>query len=223
MREVGPAPLSPPLLKRLERELTPELLDRVRRFARTRVMAKRRAAVPGYDDPDDEAEILARDAVGLTILGHRPWDPERPLFTHLCRVVRSESSVDIRRASKFHLGSFDEIPMDDSVGDGDRLHVKATHEAPTALSRPRRNVTLTDAKRRLLDALRGLVHRDPAVTMLLDAYESGCTGRRDILDVTGMSPDTYRNARRKLDRMLAALPDNLNESAFDALEISHGF
>jgi len=221
--DVEPIPLSPALLSRLERELTDPLVDRLRRFALTRVAIKRRRGVPCFEKAEDEAEIMAQDAVTLTVLGHRQWHPEVDLYTHLWGVIRSESSKEAAHAKKFCHTSVDALSMDESHGGDAGIHADITRGGPDSWSRPGHIVSAHDANRRLLDQLRVLSHREPTVAMLLDAYEAGCTTRKEVLAATQMSPGDYRNARRKLDRMIAALPDNLNEGAHDALEITYDY
>lgn len=223
-REVVPIPLAPALLKRLERELTDTLMTRVTSYARSRIPMKRRVGVACFDNSADEAEVMAQDAITLTILGHRVWNPDVDLFTHLCGVIRSESTREKRNAEKrgHHL-PVDAMRLDESY-DGKLIkdHAEMSNRAGSdATARPRRVASIADAARRFLAELRPHAHRDPHVRMLLDAYESGCKSRKDVLAMTDLSPDEYRNARRKLDRMIQNLPTTFNEGVLDALEYTH--
>lgn len=88
---------------------------------------------------------------------------------------------------------------------------------------PKRAATLAVARDHLVEGLRIMSRGDDHVTMLLDAYQSGCEERADVLDCTGMSADEYRNARRRLDRLVDALPETIKDGAIDALEVSYGY
>jgi hypothetical protein len=218
----APLPLPPVLLERLRRELTDPLKARVLAFAKTRVGVLRSARIPTLDDPEQEAEILVQDAVTSTILGHRRWEPDLPLYDHLCGVVRSETGNRAAHARKHRHVSVQARNLDESSDGSAKLHARITQKAPTSLARPGRNVSTGDAARKLCQRLREHALGKPAtVRMLIDAYESGCEDRKDILDATEMTADEYRNARRILDRMLAALPDDFHDGALDALEITH--
>ena len=58
---------------------------------------------------------------------------------------------------------------------------------------------------------------DDDVTMLLMAYEDGITVRRDIVECTDLSAKEYDNARKKLDRLVAKLPDDLGVAAKEVI------
>lgn len=219
----APIPLPPALLERLRRELNEPVRKRVLAFAKQRVAVLRHARIPTAEDAAREAEILVQDAVTATILGHRRWDPSLPLYDHLCGVIRSETGNRAAHARKHRHLPVQARNLDES-SDGDAaLHAKMTSQGPTSLARPGRIVSTADAARRLCQRLRQQARGKPtAVTKLIDAYESGCESRKDVLDVTDMTEDEYRNARRILDRMLAALPEDFHDGARDALEITHG-
>lgn len=223
MRDASPPiPPAPDVLDRLRMELNDELLERVKLYARQRVGAKRVAEIPCFDT-DVEAENMATDAATLTVLGHRTWNPCVPLFEHLCGVVRSVSSDEIAHA---HLGHYDVIgrlSLDESHGDDVALDCKLTVYNADRARRPKAVATFADTRDRMMEVLRIACRGDHHVTQLLDAYEAGCEDRAEVLDCTGMSENDYRNARRRLDRAIDALPDNIHTEALDALEVSHGF
>ncbi len=217
-----PIPPAPDVLDRLRAELTDELLERVRLYARQRVNAKRVAEIACFDT-DDEAEIMATDAATLTVLGHRTWNPCVPLFEHLCGVVRSVSSAEIAHAHLGHHDSIGRLSLDESHGDDVALDQKLTIFNPDRARRPKAVANFADARDRVISVLRVACRGDHHVTELLDAYEAGCEDRAEVLDCTAMSESDYRNARRRLDRAIDALPDNIHTEALDALEVSYGF
>lgn len=223
-RSVDPIPLAPQLLERLERELTDELIDRLVGYAEVRVLVKRRCGVPGYERKRDEAEVMVQDAIALTIIGHRTWNPEVDLYDHLCGVLRSESTKEAAQALHRKVEALAHAPNDGEREDvTDERKETSQHDQPVRAMRPRSMMALTEAKRRLIEPLRIMARREPLVGMLLDAYESGCSTKREVRAVTGMTHDEYRSARRKLDTMLTHLPDNLSEGAHDAMEITYDY
>lgn len=220
--ELAPAPLPPDLLERIRQELTDAVKKRVLKFAKDRVKVLRFARVPTLDDLDQEAEILVHDAVTSTILGHRRWPPDLSLYEHLCGVVRSETGNRAAHARKHRHRSVQATNLDEST-DGDAVfHARIAQHGPPSLRRPSRDHSTGDAARRLCARLRLDAERKPAtVRQLIAAYEAGCEDRKEVLDHTGMTEPEYRNARRILDRMLAAIPEDIHDGALAALEITH--
>jgi hypothetical protein len=217
-----PIPPAPEVLDRLRIELNDELLERVRRYACQRVGAKRLADIACFDT-DDEAENMAAEAATLTVIGHRTWNPSVPLFEHLCGVVRSVSSDQIAHQHLYRHDAIGRLSLDESHGDDVALDQQLTIHNEDRARRPKAVASFADARDRVMSCLRIACRGDHHVTQLLDAYESGCEDRAEVLDCTGMSPSDYKNARRRLDRAIEALPDNINTEALDALEVSYGF
>ncbi len=58
---------------------------------------------------------------------------------------------------------------------------------------------------------------DHDVIALLDAYSEGYSERAEVLERTGMSVAEFVNARRRLDRMVAGLPEEMHENVRDAI------
>jgi hypothetical protein len=221
--EVVPIPQPLSLLERLEREMTDAVMDRVRRFARKRALVKRCAGVPGYDDLKAEALDMANEAVTLTVLGQRAWDPEVDLYDHLCGVVRSESTKECAKHIKFRHQSIQALALDESYGGDADVQAQITRGGPDIYGRPRHQASVADARRQVIEALRVLARGDDLVGDILDAREAGYTTKQEIVEVTGMTDNQYRAAAKRFNRMLDRLPDNLGEGAQDALEISYGY
>ena len=217
-----PLPPAPEVLDRLRMELNEELLERVKLYARQRVGAKRVAEIACFDT-DVEAENMATEAATLTILGHRTWNPCVPLFEHLCGVVRSVSSDQIAHQHLYRHDVIGRLSLDESHGDDAALDQKLSFHNDDRARRPKAVASFADARDRVMTYLRLACRGDHYVTQLLDAYEAGCEDRAEVLDCTGMSGADYKNARRRLDRAMDALPDNIHTEAHDALEVSYGF
>jgi hypothetical protein len=213
-RDAVPTPLEPARLEQLERELTHDLLADLQRWASQRAYVQRSGAVVGFADLDHEADVLVQDAIGMTALGERRWDPDVPLYDHLCGVIRSLSSHAVERAKS---------RGDQSLEGADGI-VEPDGAAPRAATSRRglRRRGFVEAVRYVIAPLRDMAARDVAVNQLLDAYESGCTTRREVLAVTTWSRAEYLSARRKLDRLLAKLPLPTLAGVRDAMEITYG-
>ena len=219
MSDVEPVP--PVVLERLRRELTQELLGRVAGYACRRVGVLRKSGLPCLKDPRLQAEELAQDAAVQTVLGHRTWNPEVPLFQHLCGVVRSETTAASRQRARQRNAPIEEMRWDDSH-DGDiKVAAELARRGSARSARPRHDVSLTDANHRLTAALRIAARGDQDVLHLLDAYQAGAHAPTDVQSATGLNRKRYINARRRLDRMIDALPDALIEGTHDALEVSY--
>jgi hypothetical protein len=115
------------------------------------------------------------------------------------------------------------LSLDESHGADVALDVKLTVFNEDRARRPKAVATFADARDRVMSCLRIACRGVAHVAQLLDAYEAGCEDRAEVLDCTGMSESEYRNARRRLDRAIDVLPNNINTEALDALEVSYGF
>lgn len=152
------------------------------------------------------ARELAIDAMADTFTGKVTWDPEKaPLVAHLCQVVRSRTSHELDRARNFR-------------------HVSLEREASMALERATSEAMvggrsddgesegLVSRARASLDAVRRLAVRDPAVMLLLDAFDEGFTERQPVMRFTGMSAVTYENALRRMRRLSKKVRRELRDS-----------
>ncbi len=220
--EDQPIPPAPEIAAKLRHELTAKVLESVAKYALRRVKFKRRSGVPCFDN-EHEAENMATDAATLTILGHRPWSPEVPLVRHLCSVVRSVSSDEVRHQRRAKPRTIQVAPSEDGHDGHAKLDALMVRHGSHRSAWPKRMVSLTDARDRLLAPLRVLSHNDPHVRRLLDAYEDGCDDPVEAREHAGLSRDEMRFARRRLDRMLEELPKKIEEGAQDALEVSYGY
>ncbi|MCA9677037.1 MAG: hypothetical protein KC464_18565 [Myxococcales bacterium] len=144
-----------------------------------------------------------------------------PLFQHLCGVVRSETTAAARQRARRRHAPIEAMRWDDSH-DGDiKVSAELARRGPARSARPRHDVSLTDANDRLLAALRIAARGDLDVLELLDAYQAGAEAPADVQAATDLSRQRYLNARRRLDRMIDALPAGLADGAHDALEVSY--
>ncbi|MCA9675167.1 MAG: hypothetical protein H6708_27790 [Kofleriaceae bacterium] len=137
--------------------------------------------------------------------------------------MRSLSSYEVTRHKRLQTTPVGRLSLEDSHGDDAQLDAAMTCNGNERTRRPKRAASLVEASDQLLAGLRILARGDAQVTQLIDAYEAGCEERADILGCTDLTEAQYRNARRRLDRMVEALPTTIRDGAADALEVSYGY
>lgn len=151
--------------------------------------------------PCDGARVddLVYDAIGKTLDGTLTWDPSKVAFgTHLCGAVKSRVFKELRRAEGFRDVAFEEARGDHA-------------EAFVVTASPESQIGIAEQLERVKGYLFEICQRrdDEPVRRLLDAYLDDVVGRSEIAERTGMSVDEVTNARKRLDRMIADLPEEL--------------
>jgi hypothetical protein len=113
--------------------------------------------------------------------------------------------------------------MDDTdPGESERMAELAQAGTPRS-ARPGREVTMSDAGRRLIGRLRDRLRPIDDLHQVLDAYEVGAQTRGEVMELTGLSGKRFDNARDRLDRLLRKLADEEGREVLeDAMEVSHG-
>ena len=196
----------PEMLEAFERQLTDPVLERLLSFAKRRVEMLVKAGV--RRTPKD-ADMMVRDAITDTLTRVVRWEPERvSLEQHLRLVMKTRSLNRLRQVKRTPHKS-----MEDSV-DGE-ITVAAASAARAA--RPQETIEINEVAQRVMSTVRERAAGDADVARLLDAYADGCCERGEVIARTGMTATAYVNARRRLDRMLAALPDEIEENVRDTL------
>lgn len=188
-------PFSPdePWIEALENQLTETMLDRVRRFARTRALGVARF---GRKVDDYYARELVQDAVADTYTGARRWDPAAvSLETHLVRAVQCRTRDERRHLKKFrHQG------LDDSTEDA-RDAERDLSLANGGDERAERQQYATE----IMAAVRARAAGDRDVLRILDAYAAGVTIKTDVMAHAKMKARTYHNAHNRLVRVVRSL------------------
>lgn len=175
-------------------------LRRLRGFARRGVAQLARV---GETVASDEHEQVVHDAIADTLALVVRWNRQCSMETHLYNVILRRISNGLRRAPKRVAVSLEALDEDEGVA-RDRSEPEA--------SLGRAQVTL-----QLYRVARERAEGDPEVCSMLDAYAAGVTARRAVMATTGMNMSSVVNARRRLDRLLAALPSELRFAALAAM------
>jgi len=173
----------------LERELTPELLVQLKRFAAGRLA--------GFGDGGkvdmDRAEELAMSSASDTVRGHVTWNPQRKtLKKHIEDVIDRRLWLDWKRASKFRHESIHASADDENSTTLDELEHALAERYPDAES----TAKAADA----LDELEQRARADPELAAYIDARADELTGA-DLQQATGLSPECIRRVRRRLDEI----------------------
>jgi hypothetical protein len=187
-------------------QLTDALADCVGAFAK-----KRASWLEGKTRRKDNYlwRELLQDALTDTWLGDVTWDPAKaPLDLHLKRVIRSRTTMMMK-----HLTKFPRV-----AAHAPRLELE--HEMSSALEAERAPGHTGDLGS-FVDGVVGTLYMlaadDDEVLRILDCFSEGVIERRDILRATGMTVNTYHNARRRLLALVERLPQNLRDEAIHAM------
>jgi DNA-directed RNA polymerase specialized sigma24 family protein len=183
-------------------KLSPRAIEKLSQFARRGVY---QLALAGEPVASDEHEQIVHDAIADTLALVVTWDRRSKMEVHLYFVVRRRISNGLRRASKRGRESLDVLDDDE--------HAAMPHRS----SEPEVALGRAQVTQRLYRALRERAAGDPEVLSILDAYYAEESDRRAVVALTGMSVAVFVNARRRLDRMIAALPAELRLAALAAM------
>ena len=180
--------------------LEPAALDRLRRFARRSV---KQLELAGEPIATDEHEQILHDASADTMSRVVPWNRQRSIEMHLFNVILRRVSNRLRRAGKHGGVSLEAL-------DADQVMQDRGVEPESSLGR-------AQVTRRLYQLVRERAAGDAEVLSMLDAYGAEVTERRAVMAWTGMSQPAVVNARRRLDRLLAGMPEDLRGAALAAM------
>jgi DNA-directed RNA polymerase specialized sigma24 family protein len=172
-------------------QCTPELRQSLYRYA-ARLLSG--ARIVSADSA--AAEELVDTAIFDMLNGPDHWDfadPQKPLKLYLKNAIRRQALEDFERAKRLPHVSIEELIAADPGSGAEALEQALRHERPdpsdTAYARDRVN--------RLLRRAAG----NDDVLALIHAKLNDRTSRADVMEVTGFSPQRYRTAVSKLNRM----------------------
>jgi hypothetical protein len=179
-----------------EKQLTHNLLDRLRNYARPRAFA---VAAAGRKVDDFYTRELVQDAIGDTWSGVLRWDPTCcSLEFHLLRAVQSRTDKHRKHAK--------ENPHD-ALGDATIASLNAEQDASNLVSSGDRAERRVFA-RETMEQLRAAAKQDKQILRVLAAYDAGAQTKDDVLAHARMNDGTYHKAHIRLKRMVRKLTDN---------------
>lgn len=182
-------------------KLKPDALQRLTRFARRGAY---QLALAGEPIAPDEHEQILHDAITDTMSLVVTWNRHAGMEKHLYNVILRRISNGLRRTAKRPGVSLDALDPDEAamLGRG---------------GEPEASLGRAQVTQRLYRVVRERAARDPEVLSILDAYYAEVSDRRAVMAWTGLTLPAVVNARRRLDRLLAGLPDELRFAALAAM------
>ncbi len=220
MAKEEPTPPRPEIVAAIQAALAePGMLRKVVGFARKRVFVLRRFGVGVHLDADD----LVHQVVVDTLSGVLTWDPDKvALLTHLCGAISGRTAKLIDRQKPAAPESLIDravaatlIEPRDRLAPKDRIDPVAVRGSMVELDPVGTTVWRRDAVRKVKDYLFRVAGEkgDEEVQFILMAYEQGAEGRSAIAEATGLTPAQVTNARKRLDRYIRDMPQELAEDA----------
>lgn len=175
---------------RLREELTEEMLDRLRVFARCLL----RGFGGGKLRPGDiaRADEVAVWAASDTWTGNATWNPERELERHLQNVIVRRLWDDWRSASRRREESIDAHAHDEGSTVRDEMERAMEDDVPDPESAARAAESWAE--------LQQCATADPELAVYIDARAENLVGA-DLETATGLSTETIRRVRRRLDKI----------------------
>ena len=185
-----------------DEQLTELAMARACRYATSRARVLVRA---GILDEKNAPYDLVHQAIAATLAGTAGWDPaKKRLDDHLVDVIQWQTRNTRRRHGRYAHASLDDS-RDATSSDGLRLENEVSiQQAATSASS---SADLRDVAGRVVDEVRVLAAGDTDVLRILDAIESGATDHGELIKASGLRPAKFRNARRRLGRVTARLPE----------------
>jgi DNA-directed RNA polymerase specialized sigma24 family protein len=207
-------------LDRLYRELErQDVLKEAAQWAKRFVPILRRHGIACSSRMHEE---LVQDAVCDFIEGRRRWDSEVPFPVALRNVMRSRVSNAVKHAKKYQHDAIEAETMLDESNDGEEVkEAKVVKNAEPRCPAAGRALSLKDACRRLLVAIRTAAPLDLPIRRVLEAWERGHVDRQDAIAASGLAAPHYDAACKRIKVIALGLPEELVDGTVDALEVSY--
>lgn len=183
-------------------QLEPSALQKLTLFAKRGAYA---LALAGEPVAPDEHEQIVHDAIADTMSLGVTWNRLIKIEAHLYNVIKRRISNGLRGAKKKVRVELDVLDTEE-----DAAAARRGSELEAALGR-------AQVTQQLYRELRERAANDPEVLSMLDAYHAEVTDRREVMAWTGLTLPEVVNARRRLDRLIAGLPDELRRAALAAM------
>lgn len=186
------------LIDSFTRQYSRDVMERVCRYAARRLSGAQRVSAKDY-----AAQELAQDAIVDTLEGKALWDfGVVPLKRHLYNVVMRQTAANWERAKRRPHVSIDaatpdgQSPVRDEMEHAMRERLPDQRDAEYSLS--------------VIDELFRRAKDDADVLALINAKLDDRTSRARVMSVTGLSEQRYRAARRRLNRIVEKLGNELH-------------
>jgi hypothetical protein len=194
-------------LDEFEKQATPTLIGRLRRYAKSRARSIARLGGPAADD--DYARELVQDALVDSFTGQVHWEPAaKTLEAHVIDVIRYRTRNDLVRALHLPHVSLDTATAK-QTGEYFTTEEDALAASLGAATDPELRVLVSET----MAAVQRLAGGDHRVLAIVGAIERGATTREDVLALTDLSADEYHKGRIRLTALAQQLPDSLRRAA----------
>lgn len=198
---------------------TPEMMHRLFRHVKGLIKFYRRAGLRSTDTAEDRVH----DALTKLFAESRTWDPSRvDLFGFLVGVVTSDLSAELERFKIAPMVSYDRpfaSREDDYTGE---VVEEAANAYAARLIAGGSPVALAcesthSAWELALAHLRDRAASDDDVLAMIDSYDLGSIGKRDVMKRLGWSAYRYRRAYERLVRLASGADPDVREAIRAAL------
>lgn len=165
-----------------------------------------RLKLAGEPVAPDEHEQIVHDAITDTMSRVVRWTRRTEIDQHLHDVILSRIKNGLRSARK-------KVRVE--------LEALDTEVEPAAVRSRAGEIEVALARAEVIEKMYGVLFAqaadDEPVLELLGAYYVEVTDRREVMEETGLSLAEFVNARRRLDRLIDALPAELRQAALAAM------
>jgi hypothetical protein len=166
----------------------------------------RRLAGSGMDLDGEDADSLIQAALCAVLAGEEPWDPARyTLGGYVFQIVRARLWRMTGPRGRVAPLDFDDLD-DDTASEACERGQGATVASPEDALDAGRNAAANLA---VVDELHRLAADDRDVLRVMSALADGARTPAEIVRDTGLSRQSYRAARGRLDRLARRLPSDL--------------
>jgi hypothetical protein len=199
--ELHPPP--PEVFTLIARTVTDDFSERLGHYALVKLQQRNWRGVWGGPPAGGvEAEDLAMDALNAVLTGRRAWDPAKhpDLLKFLYDVIDSNVSHLVRRSE--NVAERRPVPAE-GESEADFLDRKSDKDALAATDEIISN-DIERANEALFLALFEEVNDDPLLGRVLEALLEGVSGRAEVAEKLGVTPNEVTQAKKRLDRRLPA-------------------
>lgn len=200
--ELYPPP-SPDVLALIAQTVTDGFLEKLAHYALGKLNQRNwRGVWGGPPSGGIEAEDLAMEAINAVLTGKRAWDQTKnpDLLKFLYDVIDSKVSHLVRRSENTEerrtFPAYGESEADFLDRKSDKSAFGATDEIISN--------DIECANETLFFALFEETKDDPMIVQVLEATLEGISGRAEIAERIGATPDDVTQAKKRLDRRLPA-------------------
>lgn len=185
------------MLAELELALVPSTRRALLAYARRR---EQWLVTNGVRSAVGAAASYVADAITDTALGEVVCPPGIPMQAHLRGVIRGRTARILDRERRMPHDSVDDPVLDEA---GQQVLIEAMGSVADCSAA----YMAAEQTARVVEHVGAVAADDPLVLALVRAYQGGAWTPADVSEATGMTAAEVAAARKRLDRILARMPD----------------